>query len=107
VEKFGETNAQENKKQNRSMSTDVYKYALLSENNYGPEQKLTNFNPSQESGLDKENRNPSANNENTSNLSNHLPIKKEQQQQQSKEHVSKIPVRKSQDKRAKKFLNFF
>ena len=41
------------------MSTDVYKYALLSENNYGPEHKLINFNPS---GLDKENRKPSANN---------------------------------------------
>jgi hypothetical protein len=108
VEKFGEANAQENKKQNRSMSTDVYKNALLSENNYGPEQKqmqLIDLNPSQVSALDKENREPPTNNEDASNLSKHLPIKKEQQQ--SKELVSKIPVRKSEDKRAKKFLIFF
>ena len=89
------------------MSTDVYKYALLSENNYGPEKnhmQFKNLNPSQVSALDKENREPSATNEDASNLSNHLPIKKERQQ--SKEHVSKIPVRKSEDKRAKKFLIF-
>ena len=86
------------------MSIDAYKYPLPIENPHVQNQKQTQVMPEQKSILDKENREPNDNNNYSSHLSEQRVSTK--QEKQSKEHVSKIPVRKSDDKRTKKSAIF-
>ena len=94
VENFEETNSQEIKKQNRSMSTDAYKLLMSSENFNTQDKNQTQRISEPMPTLDKENREPN---------SNQIDSNK-QTQKQPKENISKIPVRKCDDKRAKKFV---
>ena len=94
VENFEETNSQEIKKQNRSMSTDAYKLLMSSENFNTQDKNQTQRISEPMPTLDKENREPN---------SNQIDSNK-QTQKQPKEVISKIPVRKCDDKRAKKFV---